>query len=108
MIGGVFSDHSSFLLIARFAIIGALLVYLLVLSKRRADPFYLWLILAGAAGNVIDMCCYGHVVDFIHLRFFSWSFPVFNIADSCITIGACLLFLCSQKQRLSKCGAETE
>ena len=45
------------------------------------------LILAGAVGNLIDRIFYGYVIDFIDLRF--W--PVFNIADSAITIGAFLL-----------------
>ncbi len=45
------------------------------------------LILAGAVGNLIDRIFYGYVIDFIDLRI--W--PVFNIADSAITIGAFLL-----------------
>ena len=47
----------------------------------------LWLILAGAAGNLIDRVRFGYVVDFLDFRI--W--PVFNIADSAITIGAILL-----------------
>ena len=45
------------------------------------------LILAGAIGNLIDRIFYGYVIDFIDLRL--W--PVFNVADSAITIGAFLL-----------------
>jgi signal peptidase II len=45
------------------------------------------MILGGAIGNLIDRICFGHVIDFIDLRF--W--PVFNIADSAITIGALLI-----------------
>lgn len=45
------------------------------------------LILAGAIGNLIDRILYGYVIDFIDFRI--W--PVFNIADSAITIGALLL-----------------
>jgi len=45
------------------------------------------LILAGALGNLIDRVYLGHVVDFIDFRI--W--PVFNVADSAITIGAILL-----------------
>ena len=47
----------------------------------------LGLILAGALGNLIDRLFLGYVVDFIDFRI--W--PVFNIADSAITIGAVLL-----------------
>lgn len=44
------------------------------------------LILAGALGNLIDRLAFGYVIDFIDLRI--W--PVFNVADSAITIGALL------------------
>jgi signal peptidase II len=47
----------------------------------------LGLILAGALGNLIDRLCFGFVIDFLDFRI--W--PVFNIADSAITIGAILL-----------------
>lgn len=45
------------------------------------------LILGGAIGNLIDRISYGHVIDFIDFRI--W--PVFNLADSAITIGAVLI-----------------
>ena len=47
------------------------------------------LILGGSIGNLIDRIYYGHVIDFIDLRF--W--PVFNIADSAITAGAFIIAL---------------
>ena len=43
--------------------------------------------LAGAIGNLIDRIAYGYVVDFVDFRF--W--PVFNVADSSITIGFIIL-----------------
>ena len=46
------------------------------------------LILAGAAGNVIDRLLHGCVTDFIFLHYWGWGFPVFNIADMAISIGA--------------------
>jgi signal peptidase II len=49
------------------------------------------LILGGAIGNLIDRIAYGHVVDFIHFYVGDWSWPIFNIADSAITVGAGLL-----------------
>jgi signal peptidase II len=45
------------------------------------------LVAGGALGNLYDRIVYGYVVDFFDL--IVW--PVFNIADSCITVGACLL-----------------
>lgn len=49
--------------------------------------FSLSLILAGALGNLVDRLVFGYVIDFIDLRI--W--PVFNLADSAITVGAVLL-----------------
>ena len=46
-----------------------------------------WLILAGALGNLIDRLWFGHVIDFIDLR----VWPVFNLADSAISVGIGLL-----------------
>lgn len=57
-----------------------------------AHPGYA-LIIAGAAGNLIDRFLYGHVVDFILVHTETWSFAVFNLADSFITIGAGLVIL---------------
>ncbi len=47
------------------------------------------LILAGAIGNLIDRVCYGHVIDFIDFR----VWPVFNLADSAITIGTIIILI---------------
>ena len=47
------------------------------------------LILGGAIGNLIDRITYGYVIDFIDFRI--W--PVFNIADSAITIGAVIIII---------------
>ena len=52
------------------------------------------LILGGAVGNVIDRLMHGYVVDFISVHYQNvWTFPAFNVADSAISIGACLLIL---------------
>ena len=51
------------------------------------------LILGGALGNVYDRIAYGSVVDFIEVHIFSYHWPDFNLADSSIVTGACLLFL---------------
>ncbi len=45
------------------------------------------LVLSGAFGNLYDRLVHGYVVDFLYLH----HWPVFNVADSCITVGACLL-----------------
>jgi lipoprotein signal peptidase len=53
----------------------------------------LGLILAGTLGNLYDRLVFGGVRDFIHWHYYAWDWPVFNIADCCLVIGACLLLL---------------
>ncbi len=55
------------------------------------------LVLGGAIGNLIDRVWLGYVVDFFDLRI--W--PVFNVADSCITVGVGLLLWQSVFKRKS-------
>ena len=59
----------------------------------RWSRFGLVLLIAGGIGNAIDRLIFGYVVDFIHLSWNGLSFPVFNIADSTITVAAICLFL---------------
>ena len=51
------------------------------------------LILGGALGNLLDRLRFGHVIDFIDFYYKSLHWPVFNIADAAICIGAFLLFI---------------
>lgn len=51
------------------------------------------LILGGALGNLYDRIHLQHVIDFLEVRIVHYHWPDFNIADSCIVIGACLLLL---------------
>jgi signal peptidase II len=69
---------------------GAIYFYATQLPNRRPIiQLILGLILGGAFGNIIDRVRLGYVVDFISV---GW-FPIFNLADSSITIGAALLML---------------
>jgi signal peptidase II len=51
------------------------------------------LILGGAVGNLYDRIRLHHVVDFLQVTIYHYHWPDFNVADSCIVIGACLLLL---------------
>lgn len=53
------------------------------------------MIIGGAIGNVIDRLRFGAVVDFIyvHVYILGYRFPAFNVADSAITVGVCLLLI---------------
>jgi len=69
--------------------IAVLLIYSELKSNRhrKAYSIALSLILAGALGNLIDRVIFGYVIDFLDFHF--W--PVFNVADSAITVGALIL-----------------
>jgi signal peptidase II len=93
---GSASPHLVRWVLVAFSLIAALVV--LIALVRLGDRFTLTtvalaLILAGALGNVHDRILYGSVVDFIEVHIFSYHFPDFNVADSSIVTGACLLLL---------------
>ena len=60
---------------------------------RNAFPFAL--IIAGALGNLVDRLRFGYVVDFVEWYVGDFYWPVFNVADSCIVVGATLMILFS-------------
>lgn len=75
---------------------GAAIVIVSLMRSHRSQPRFLAalaLILGGALGNVIDRVAYGHVIDFLLFYWGNWYFPAFNLADTCITLGAMLLIL---------------
>ena len=77
-----------------FLVAGGVLVALVLLGKRiNLITIALALILGGAIGNVHDRLAYGAVIDFIEVHIFTYHWPDFNVADSSIVTGACLLFL---------------
>jgi signal peptidase II len=51
------------------------------------------LIMGGAAGNLLDRAARGRVVDFIYVHYYAWNYPVFNFADSAITIGVAIIII---------------
>ncbi|MEE9126063.1 MAG: signal peptidase II, partial [Planctomycetota bacterium] len=87
-------------------------------QKARLALLALGVILAGALGNLYDNFTVvvedtprftGGVRDFLQLTFWGWQFPAFNVADSCITVGAIclgiwLLFLDPQAEKPDKQG----
>lgn len=86
---GILKDQTPlFIFTSIFAII--LIYFGLKNTRQRSPSIYkisLTLILGGALGNLIDRLFLGYVIDFLDFR----VWPVFNVADSMITIGAILL-----------------
>ncbi len=75
-------------------LVSALIIYLLYKNTtNRLFCIALSLILGGALGNLWDRIALGHVVDFLDFHLSGYHWPAFNIADSAIFSGACLLIL---------------
>ena len=92
-IGGAFGifPGSGELFLAVSGVVSLVLLVLILLGRVRGilARMGVTLVLAGALGNLIDRFLYGFVLDFFEIR----GFPVFNLADACITVGAGLIIL---------------
>jgi len=82
-------------LVAMALIISTALGVWLVRSTDKLLLISLSMIIGGAIGNIIDRLRFGAVVDFIYVHVYIWGyhFPAFNVADSAVTVGVCLLLL---------------
>jgi signal peptidase II len=87
---GMFQNGNLVFTILAFIVIAAIIYYYpLVESNDWTLKLAMGLQLAGASGNLIDRLVKGKVTDFISIG----SFPVFNVADSSITIGVLVLLI---------------
>ena len=79
-----------------FSLFAVLLIFAMLWRAGRevtVSSVALALILGGAFGNLYDRVRYHYVIDFLEVRIYHYHWPDFNVADSCIVIGACLLLL---------------
>lgn len=79
-----------------FSIVAAAVILWLLVRARvagTARQLALALILGGALGNLVDRIVTGEVVDFIEVGVRRWHWPVFNVADSAVSIGVVLFVL---------------
>lgn len=87
---GLFKDLNLIFILFSFIVIIAIFCYLKkVKENERLLQFTAGLLLGGTIGNLIDRLFYGYVIDFIDFRI--W--PVFNAADSFITISVIFLII---------------
>jgi len=89
-------SHWKTVLLIGFSILAMIVVSILLWKQDRAltmTSIALSLILGGAVGNLWDRVASGRVIDFLDVYYKSYHWPVFNLADSCIVIGASLLVL---------------
>jgi len=94
-----FLDHAGGWQQWLFGGIAGVVSLLIILFLFRQNPrqilaaVSLSFILGGALGNLYDRITRGYVVDFLHFHLHDWSFAIFNIADTAITIGAGLMVI---------------
>jgi signal peptidase II len=84
-----------FFIVLSFIAIVVLIVLLARRTTSSASGLAFALILGGTIGNLIDRLARGRVIDFIYFHHDSFSYPVFNVADSTITIGVAIILLMS-------------
>lgn len=87
---GIFQQGGMVFTVLAFLVIGLILYYYPQVEKADWSlRIAMSMQLGGALGNLIDRLTIGHVTDFISVG----TFPVFNLADASITVGAAVLFL---------------
>ena len=86
---GMLQKYGNILL--AFSVVAIILISILVFKQKTnsiTHPLALSLILGGAFGNLVDRIFRGEIIDFLDFR----VWPIFNIADSAITVGIIVLF----------------
>ena len=96
-------------LFVAISVIAVLVVLVYMMRTSAANRLLLWslsLLAAGICGNLIDRVRIGRVIDFFLLHYKDNQFPVFNVADTAISIGAALmaieLFIAPQSERATE------
>ncbi len=88
-------ENKQWFFIIGAALISCLAAYVVIRTPKQKQ--YAWLIadmalvMAGAVGNLIDRIVFGFVIDFFYFSLI--DFPVFNVADIYVTVGAILFFV---------------
>ena len=90
--GAAFSLFKEFGSLLTWFSVAASILFVVLIYRVPYHRFWLGLaftgILAGAVGNLIDRAFRGCVIDFLHFYVGDMSFPIFNFADTLITLGA--------------------
>lgn len=95
----ILTDKRIFLVLVGIIIIILLIYYLKKHQiKNTINKIAFALVIGGSLGNLIDRIIRGSVVDFIDIKIFSYNFPIFNLADTFITIGVLLLLININKE----------
>lgn len=98
-----------FLLIPIIAVIIILNILRKVPDEDRVQILALSMIFGGAIGNYIDRLRFRYVIDFLDFHWKNtWSYPAFNVADSAIVVGVCILLLLMVREGKQKKAVSAE
>ena len=87
----ILAGNQLFLIIITIIALGVLGWFYFDKQNQRFYPLGLTLMIAGTIGNFIDRLIYHNVVDMFQLDFI--NFPIFNVADMCLTVGVAIVLL---------------
>lgn len=100
---GILSGKMGFFVIITLIILAILIIF--YIKEAKGNLFMqiaLSLLFAGAIGNFIDRLLHGEVVDFIDTNIFGYDFPIFNVADSSLTVGVIFIIIALLKDMNNK------
>ena len=100
---GILSGKMGFFVIITLIILAILIIF--YIKEAKGNLFMqiaLSLLFAGAIGNFIDRLFHGEVVDFIDTNIFGYDFPIFNVADSSLTVGVIFIIIALLKDMNNK------
>ncbi|MBW2985591.1 signal peptidase II [Candidatus Woesearchaeota archaeon] len=92
---GLLRDNNALISFITIIILGSILFYYDELPKKGKAHLSIVMIISGALSNLMDRIFLGHIVDFIDFR----VWPIFNIADACITLGILYMFFYYSKKK---------
>jgi signal peptidase II len=88
----MFGDYTLILIILS-SLVSLVLIYMFLKFSHPLARLSLSVVLGGAIGNLIDRIRFFEVIDFIDFYFWSYNFPVINVADIMVTCGTVLLVI---------------
>lgn len=92
---GILQEQRWFFIVITLIVVVGIIWYMQRIKHtgKKMLSIALSLVLGGAIGNFLDRAVSGEVVDFLQFNFGSYTFPIFNVADSCIVIGVIMIVL---------------
>ena len=85
------------LILISIVFLGLIIYYIKKHNKYNIEFIF---VVGGLIGNLIDRIIFGYVIDYIGVSIFKYNFPIFNIADSFIVIGALIFVLRKDKKQV--------